>query len=344
MDVTYFAKYSSIGPSSRYRAYQFQDPFAKEGINLRIQPLFDNAYFEFLRDDSTLSQKVRKSMYVAARFNERRKALRTKRANLTIIEQQLFPYLPFVIEKQILPDHFLLEMDDAIYLMHPNKMPRLIAQAMGILVGNEFLAEYARVHNGNVHVIPTVLNTDLFRPGKKSSSGKIRIGWSGLEYNFKYLRFLQPVFHKLLSSHSIEIVILSGSSPQDLEFPFRFEKWDPVREVDQMQEFDIGVMPLEMDEWSRGKCGMKLLQYMSLGIPAVATPVGVNSTIIQEGKNGCTALSVAEWTEKLSQLVTDTDLRSRLGKAARATVVESYSVQAWFPKLLEIYSSYASSR
>ncbi len=344
MDVAYFAKYSSLGPSSRYRAFQFLDPFAREGVDLRIQPLFDDTYFEFLRRDSTFPQKLRKSLYGAARFNARRKALGRKRVNLTIVEQQLFPYLPFVIERQFLPDHFLLEMDDAIYLTHPDKMPRMIAQARGILAGNEFLGEYARTFNKNVHVIPTVLNTDIFHPGKKNSQDKIRIGWSGLEYNFKYLRILQPVFLKLLSRHSVEIVILSGSSPRDLEFPFRFEKWDPVREVGQMHQFDIGVMPLEMDEWSRGKCGMKLLQYMSLEIPAVGTPVGVNSTIIQEGKNGFTALTEVEWTEKLSQLVVDTDLRIRLGKAARETVVESYSVQAWFPRLLEVYRSYASSR
>src|SRR5262249_39670470 len=152
---------------------------------------------------------------------------------------------------------------------------------------------YALQFQSQVHVIPTVLNTEVFQPSQKLPSDKLRIGWSGLEYNFKYLQPLVPVLERLQKNYPVELVILSGSPP-GLSIPFRFEKWNKSSEAEQLNTFDIGIMPLEMDEWCRGKCGFKLLQYMSLEIPSVATPVGVNSEIVIEGENGFTAISAAD--------------------------------------------------
>jgi len=172
---------------------------------------------------------------------------------------------------------------------------------------------------------------------------RVILGWSGLEYNFPYIRLLSPVLEKLARNFPVEIVILSGSPPRDFAFPFRFEKWDPAREVEQLNEFDIGLMPLRMDEWSRGKCGFKLLQYMSLEIPSVATSVGVNREIVQHGVNAFLAEDLPDWESCLSQLISDTNLRQSVGKAARSTVLENYSTCVWFPKLLSIYRKYAGS-
>ena len=341
MKVRYYTKYSDLGPSSRYRVFQFLDLFQNQGVDLRVQTLFDDSYFEFLRSSSSLSRTIQKSGYVASRFEERRKALRGDHSNLTIIEQQLFPYIPYPIEKHFLPDRYLLEMDDAIYLTHPKKIPELVRTASAVLVGNRTLADFAGRFNQNVHIVPTVLNTDIFRPATKINDGKIRIGWSGLEYNFKYLKRLSPVFSHLKTKYPVEFVVLSGSEPRNLEFPFRFVKWDSKHEVEQMNQFDIGVMPLEMDEWSRSKCGMKLLQYMALKIPSVATPAGVNAEIIREGENGFTALTEQDWIEQISELIESAELRDKMGKLARETVVEQYSVHTWFPKLLEVYRKYA---
>jgi glycosyltransferase involved in cell wall biosynthesis len=128
----------------------------------------------------------------------------------------------------------------------------------------------------------------------------------------------------------------------DLHFPHRFVRWDKNKEIEQINEFDIGIMPLQMNEWSKGKCGMKLLQYMSLGIPSVSTPVGVNSTIVSHGFNGMLAASPREWEDSLAQLIEDEALRKGLASAARKTVEEKFSARLWFPRLLEIYRSYLS--
>ena len=344
MNVNYYSKYSRLGPSSRYRIFQFVDLFKAMDVNVRIQPLLDDTYFGFLRSQPSLGQRLRKAAYVVSRFEQRRKSLHSARPELTVIEQQLFPYLPFVLENRFLSDGYVLEMDDAIYLTHPKKIPELIRKAAAVIVGNETLAGFARRMNPETHVIPTVLDTDWFQLREKRAGDKIRIGWSGLEYNFKYLKKLNQVFLYLLTTYPVEIVILSGSEPRDMGFPFRFERWDPNREADQISHFDIGIMPLEMDEWSRSKCGMKLLQYMALEIPSVATPAGVNAEIIQENENGFTALTEEEWIEKLSRLIQDKELRLRMGNLARSTVVEKYSVKTWFPRLLELYRRFATDR
>jgi glycosyltransferase involved in cell wall biosynthesis len=342
VNVTYFAKYSQLGPSTRYRLFQFLELFKETGIDVSVQVLFDDEYFALIRDGSSTIRLVKKIPYVAGRFMRRAVAgIRHNNSELNIIEHQLFPYVPFLMENYFLPEKFLVEFDDAIYLTHPNKLPPLFQQARGIIAGNETLADYARRYNNNVEVVPTVVNTALFQPKKKKLHSKLRIGWSGLEYNFRYLQILKPVLMKLMDQSPIEFVVLSGSPPVDLGFPFSFEKWDPAREVEQLNSFDIGVMPLAIDEWTKGKCGMKILQYMALEIASVATPVGVTEQIIQHGINGYHALTTSDWEARLVKLIEDPQLRQRLGEAARETVVDFYSVQVWFPKLLGIYRKYA---
>lgn len=339
MKITYYSKYSDLGPSSRYRAYQFLDLFRSAGFDFNISPLFDRGYFDILRTNPSL-REAKKIPYTLSRFRKRKQDLKDDTSQLAVIEQQLFPYLPFLLEKKYLPKRYLLEFDDAIYLTHPRKMPDLVRNAAGIIAGNETLAEFARRFNDHVHVVPTVLNTDVFKPVSKVSKNRLILGWSGLEYNFQYLRILSSVLQKIVAKFAVQVLVLSGSPPQGLEFPYRFEKWNPDTEVHQLNQFDIGLMPLKFDDWCRGKCGFKLLQYMALEIPSVATPVGVNQQIVNNGSNGFLAKDSAEWESCLAELISNPALRDKMGKAARSTVLENYSTAFWFPKIVALYRSY----
>lgn len=339
MRLVYYCRYSALGPSSRYRVFQFEKLYRSAGVELQVQELFDDQYFDILRSSWST---IRKPSYIVSRYSKRcRFANSLQDANLVVIEHQLFPYAPNAFEKRYLPSRYVLEYDDAIYLKHPRKMPRLIQQATAVIAGNEELAEYARKFNNEVHVVPTVLDTRIFAPSPKSQSTKVRIGWTGLEYNFRYLQSLAPVFRRLLARLPVEIVILSGSPPANFDFPFRFEKWSAQKEAQQINEFDIGVMPLADDAWSRGKCGMKLLQFMALELPAVSSPVGVNRWILQDGLNGFLADSERMWEERLTQLVQEEELRRKLGREARKTVEQGFSMQSWFPKIRALQSRYA---
>jgi len=339
--ITYFSKYSHLAPSTRFRLFQFLDRFEKAGVDLNVQILFDDGYFRFLRDPSSgIKKRLQKSFYVASRFKLRMHESRHDHSNLAIIEQQLFPYMPFPIEKRFLPKNYLVEFDDAIYLTHPKKLPKVIRNASGVIAGNRTLADYSKQFNQNVHIVPTVLDSENFRPREKTKREKLIIGWSGIEYNFKYIRTLGQIFDRLAKKYPVEIVILAASPPRDFDFPFTFEKWNEKTEVDQIGQFDIAVMPLEMDEWCKGKCGLKLLQYMSLEIPSIATPIGVNSEIVKEGENGFTAITQDQWEQSLTKLIEDPSLRMKLGKAARQTVIDDYSLEVWFPKIVSLYKSY----
>lgn len=341
MDITYFSRYGPEGPSSRYRAYQFLPRFQQAGISINIRPLFDDEYLRILRTPSAWKRSVLKGRYAASRLRLRRREVLAAVRNNVIIEHQLYPYLPVMIEKSWLPDKFLLEFDDAIYLKHPRKMPYLLARSDAAIVGNNWLAEYAIRYQPNVHVVPTVVDTDQYRPQERPPGDKVRIGWSGLEYNFKYLRMLAPVFQLLLKRYQVEIVILSGSPPpSDIGFQCRFEKWDAEKETDQIGSFDIGVMPLDNDEWCSGKCGMKLLQFFAMGVSSVASPVGVNSEIVDPGGNGLLALTERDWVDHLSSLIEHPEERRRLGLRARQTVEQRYSLSVWFPRLAGIYGKY----
>ena len=337
MKITYYSKYSSLGPSSRYRIFQFLDLFRSAGIEIEISELFDDQYFDIIRSN----QFFRKIPYTLKRFSNRKGNIDKDKPDLTVVEHQLFPYLPYVLEKTHLPKRFLLEFDDAIYLTHPRKIARLIQAATGVIVGNETLGAYAQRWNAKVHLIPTVLNTDQFQPAAKKNRSMLTLGWSGLEYNYRYLQLITPVLRRIVSKFPVEIVILSGGAPKHLNFPYRFEKWDPNREVEQLNQFDIGLMPLNLDEWCKGKCGFKLLQYMALEIPSIATNIGVNPQIVDHGINGFLATDLADWETSLRELITNDTLRQEMGRRARSTVIEKYSTDVWFPKLLDLYRSYA---
>ncbi len=116
-------------------------------------------------------------------------------------------------------------------------------------------------------------------------------------------------------------------------------EWSEANEVAEVQSFDIGIMPLQDQPFERGKCGYKLIQYMSCGLPVVASPVGVNAEIVREGFNGFLASNEDEWREALTMLITDGVLRDRMGRAGREIVVERYSLVSQAPRLVELFSS-----
>ena len=139
---------------------------------------------------------------------------------------------------------------------------------------------------------------------------------------------MSKMFRKIQDKYSIRIKIIADKAPQALSFPFDFEAWDIQQEVNQLLDIDLGIMPLPNEEWAKGKCGFKALQYLSLGIPCVASPVGVNNKIVLNNKNGLWAESAHDWFVALETLLLDHRLRDRLGKAGRSHVVQCFSVES----------------
>ena len=343
MKVIYLSKYSSIGPSSRYRIYQYLPYLAQYGIDVDIRPLLKDRYFEIIKIENFIVKNLFKIFYAAYRCIIRFfDVLKSNKYDLVVIEHQAFPYLTFFLEYflRMLNKNIILEFDDAIYLTHPRKMPKLIKMSKAVIVGNDFLKEYAVKYNKNVKVVPTVIDMRRYvEKGQgsrvKGDEGRIIICWIGLAYNIDYLKQLSDVFRKL--SDKITLKIISNKNIEIEGVNIIFKKWNNETEVEEIQSSHIGIMPLRDDEWSRGKCGLKLLQYMAAGIPSAASPVGVNKEIISDGVNGFLASSEDEWYEKLLRLCEDFELRSKIGLEGRKTVEEKYSIEKWAPRLAEIY-------
>ncbi len=206
----------------------------------------------------------------------------------------------------------------------------MVARCDAVIAGNEELARYA-VGHPNVRVIPTGLDPAAYHvKSPTTADGRatgVVIGWIGTRGNLRYLDELAPVFRSLAARGlQITLRVVSDATPGPSAIPIEYVPWRLDREAEDLAAFDIGVMPLDDTAWSRGKCGFKLLQYMAAGLPAVASPVGMNRSIIRHGENGYLAKTPDEWGTALSRLIEGPSLRAWLGQAARRTVETEYSL------------------
>ena len=173
------------------------------------------------------------------------------------------------------------------------------------------------------------------------SSETVTIGWSGSPTTVKHFETILPALEQIKEKYGerVRFALMGDGSYHHTKLEINGIAWNSDTEVNELSNFDIGIMPLPNDEWVKGKCGLKGLCYMALEIPTILSFVGVNTEIIQDGENGFLAATEAEWVEKLSLLIDSQALRKKLGKTGRKTVVENYSVEANKEKYLHIFSS-----
>jgi glycosyltransferase involved in cell wall biosynthesis len=191
-----------------------------------------------------------------------------------------------------------------------------------------------------VTVIPTTIDTEKYKvPPPKDPSGPVVIGWTGSYSTVQHLDTLRGALKKLAERESFRLRVIGTPTYECAPVDVEAMPWRATTELEDLSAIDIGVMPLPDDRWSKGKCGLKALQFMALGIPTVCSPVGVNSYIIQDDENGFLAGTEDEWVDKLSRLIRSHELRQRLGQAGRATVEQKYSAITQTPRVYEIFKS-----
>jgi glycosyltransferase involved in cell wall biosynthesis len=217
------------------------------------------------------------------------------------------------------------------WIKKPEKTSKICRFADVVTVGNQYLADYASKYNQRVKIFPTVIDTTYHQNTKHHKNERLCIGWTGTEPTLKHFNTAIPVLKRLYRHYgdkiSFRIIVNFPYDCRDL--PVEVVQWNKSTEIQDLSAIDIGIMPLPDNEWTRGKCGFKGLQYMALEIPTVMSPVGINSTIIRDGENGFLAGEDDEWFNKLSALIESKSLRNKLGKAGRDTVKNHYSKQAW---------------
>jgi glycosyltransferase involved in cell wall biosynthesis len=248
----------------------------------------------------------------------------------------------------------LFDLDDAVMYRsssspRPHSLSRwlkfrwMVKGSDGVTVGNQFLKnEILKVdREKKVFVIPTCIDTNLYPQKKKMVNGpEVILGWIGTKGNLKYLKKLEPVFEAIRQRFpQVKLKIVSNDFYDSPHLPIIKKPWKLEDENEDLISFDIGLMPLNDDLWSRGKCGLKIIQYLSVGVPVVCTPVGINSDIVKDGENGFWATNDQEWVDRLSTLILNQELRSQMGLKGIETVEREYSLTVTSEKFLQVLQS-----
>ncbi|MBL7952474.1 MAG: glycosyltransferase family 4 protein [Flavobacteriales bacterium] len=331
-------------PNQRFRFEQYIPHLERNGFACTISHLVDeedDKYFyrpgNFLKKLRFVRRSIARRRADVARMNDFdiifvcREALMTRSTHFERAFKRSKAKVIFDFDDSI----WLQNVSDAnrmwAWVKDASKTSKLIGLADLVFAGNDYLAAYARGFNARVEVVPTTIDTEEYRPVPVERDAAVRIGWSGSITTIQHFQYAIPSLRILKEKYGdrIAIHVIGDGSYEEPSIGVKGQPWRKRTEIEDLCAFDIGIMPLPDDEWARGKCGLKGLQYMGLGIPAIMSPVGVNSTIINDGENGFLATDTAEWVEKVSRLVEDPELRRRIGAAARRTVEDHYSVNAW---------------
>lgn len=210
-----------------------------------------------------------------------------------------------------------------------------VSRARLVIAGNDTLAARAREQARRVEVIPSCVDPTIQPTREHGDREVVTIGWIGSRSTSDDLKKVFPVIDRLNEKGLRARLVLVGAGPLELAAPWLEQRpWSQALESKELADFDVGIMPLPDNEWTRGKCGYKLLQYFAAGVPAVASPVGVNRRIVGEGRErGLLAAAPDQWSSCLEELIRDHQARAEMGAAARRFVEEEYSYQRWAPEL-----------
>lgn len=336
--VLVLARYGRAGASSRLRFAQYFPALAALGIDCVLEPLID---------DATLARRYARGRYgrvdLVRAYLRRWRALRGAWAyGLVLVEKEALPWLPARLERALLAGvPFAMDFDDAVfhgYDRHPRwsvrrllgrRLDILMAAARVVVAGNAYLAARARAAGArDVVSIPTVVDLDRYpKPAGLAVDGIDRIVWIGSPSTAHYLDALAPALRQLAAQRRFRLRVIGAR----IELPgidVEHVAWTEASEAGGIAACAVGVMPLADTAWERGKCGYKLIQYMACGLPVVASPVGANMEIVEDGVDGVLAADDAAWVAALARLLDDPALRARMGQSGRAKVARTYSIQA----------------
>jgi len=357
MKVLALTKYSYEGPSSRYRFYNYQKCFNKNRIEFSIKPFFAKSYF-------TITNKIYKLIIVVFAYLNRFLILINllvlkNSYDLVIIEYELFPYFPPFFEKLLKKRgiKYIVDYDDAIfhkYDMSSNKIifgilkdkiAKVIQYAEYVIVCNEYLENYAKRYNTNIMRLPTVVLLENYISKMsyfKKQNEKFIIGWIGSRTTSVYILEILPAIEEFIKKYPMVRFRLVGfdknlvSVKEAKRYNIDIVLWEESKEIEDILSFDIGIMPLPDNPWSRGKCGFKIIQYMSCKKVVVASPVGINSSLIENGINGFLATSNQEWFSVLEKLYLDNSLRLQMGKNNFKKIIEDFNYSKNCKKYIEL--------
>jgi glycosyltransferase involved in cell wall biosynthesis len=341
-------------PGQRFRIEQWEPFLRDKGVEITYSPFETEELHRVLYENG---QTLKKAKTVLQNMNNRRVEMKSlQNFDLVYVFREAAIFGPALFEKQVAHSGvpMIFDFDDAVfiaykspsngYLSHlkfPKKTGTTCRYSAWVMAGNDYLADYARQFNQNVTIVPTTIDTEKYQPKSEYVKDRLVVGWSGSYSTAQYLETVAGVFQDLAKERDFVFKVIGAPKYDLANVNVNAIPWQSATEVEDLSEMDIGIMPMHEDLWSQGKCGLKALQYMALGIPTICSPIGVNTKIIQDGENGFLAAGKDEWIEKLKRLMDSVELRRKLGQAGRQTVEREYSAKVVAPKVFDIFNSVA---
>lgn len=338
MKVIFLSKYGYQGASSRYRFYNYQKYF--KNFDYEFMPLLSDHYIDELYNskNSKLLLAFYKFWAILKRFFY---LITASSDNLYVIEKELFPNVPYLIEYLLLFNKkYCLDYDDYVGASYSqnkikkiflaNKLTRLVSKSKLTTVGNYWYFTIFKNHH-SLEYLPTNIDFDKYKLHYKKDyineqQDSFSIVWIGSQSTAKYLDLIKQAFFRLADKYNIELHIIGGIAPFQHE-NIKYIKWDENSEIRNIARCDMGIMPLYNTLWEKGKCGFKLIQYMGVGLPVIASPSPANLEIITN--NGFICESDDDWYNKIELLILNEKLRYDLGKQSFARVEKFYSYEKW---------------
>jgi glycosyltransferase involved in cell wall biosynthesis len=340
--------------SSRHRVLQYLPYLRRHGIEPSVSRPVPETLYRRVMENGHRGATLRSVYYATFLAKRTADVLRADRFNVAVIQRDLFPFGPPLLERLLAHRnwHLVYDTDDATYLrpaFTPNtpfqrlrrfdKVVQVVTRARWVSAATEPIAAWARRYNPNVSIVPMAVDLAEYDRVRRHSRAThpLVLGWAGTAGGVRYLNALAPVLRDLASKHELVVSAISGGYRQVClpGVPLDARPWRAESAVADMADFDIGLVPLDDSPFERAKFPFKLLQYLALGVPAVCAGVGIAASVIRDGENGRLARSLDEWRQALEALIQDDALRRRLAGAGRETVAATYTVDRVAPLLLD---------
>ena len=343
------ALYGPLAASNRYRLGQYVHGLAGIGIDLHIRHLLGDGYLRARFGGSALpiTSMLKDGL---ARFQD---LWYQNDYDVVMLQCELIPLMPGWLERALIRKPYIYDFDDAFYLKYRSGRMRLASPLLGrkfdtvmagaaaVTAGNHVLADYASQHNYNTHYLPTVVDMTRYLP-QPSCRGKpcFTVGWIGSPSTAVYLSELIAPLTAMGQEGALRFIVIGGKAPRIPNVTVVEYEWNEHTELSLINSFDVGVMPLPDDDWARGKCAFKLVQYMACAVPVIASPVGANIDVVSN-QCGLLAFTPQEWLDALRLLRDQPTTRAEMGEAGRARVVQHYSLHQNLPVLADVIANTA---
>ncbi len=353
MRILFIAPYPiGLAASQRFRFEQYFSILKENNIEYQTASFLSKRIWDVLYAKGHFFKKV--FFLLLGYYRRYTLLLKIHRFDFIFVHREIVPFGPPILEfviTKIFRKKVIYDFDDAIWIKNTSESNRLFSvfkwvsnvrylckNSYKVSCGNDYLCAFAREYNTQTVYNPTTIDTDSHHNKKQVHAGKkFVIGWTGSHSTVKYLDELVPVLERLEKKINFEFCVISDQAPNFQLKSLRFIKWNKQTEIDDLLNFSIGLMPLPNDKWANGKCGFKALQYMALGIPALVSPIGVNSKIVDHGVNGYYCSTAEEWELSIEKLYKDSKLLQEMSNSTQQKIRDNYSVTSNKTNFLNLF-------